>query len=413
MKNEKEKTKNKNDNTNKKLKLTEYEQKTNNKNLGKDCSVINFDVENDVSVIDKKNKNNSDFIKVVDNETNKNEPSKNKTENNNENLDIANNKNKTKIKKKKDKNNYSPEHKKYLRSIKLKTAFVISVQIAILVIIFGLWEILVSSNVIDGFIYSSPSRMIATLGTLMKSGELITHALITLKETLLAFFIATGLGFVIAVLLWSNNTLKRILEPYIVVLNSLPKIALGPLIIIWFGAGTKAIVVMGFLIVIIVTIINILNAFLNTDKNTILALESMGANKWQIFTKIVLPSSFPDIISTLKINVGLACFYPTQSLRDNYSVSTQQKVFDTLIPTKSLKLHTSKKKDNQHRHPFFYCLLFSNHPLCISSSSCLVITKPLASPITESMKQYGHCAVGSFASFIQFFISSGTNISLQ
>ncbi len=306
MKNEKEKTKNKNDNTNKKLKLTEYEQKTNNKNLGKDCSVINFDVENDVSVIDKKNKNNSDFIKVVDNETNKNEPSKNKTENNNENLDIANNKNKTKIKKKKDKNNYSPEHKKYLRSIKLKTAFVISVQIAILVIIFGLWEILVSSNVIDGFIYSSPSRMIATLGTLMKSGELITHALITLKETLLAFFIATGLGFVIAVLLWSNNTLKRILEPYIVVLNSLPKIALGPLIIIWFGAGTKAIVVMGFLIVIIVTIINILNAFLNTDKNTILALESMGANKWQIFTKIVLPSSFPDIISTLKINVGLA-----------------------------------------------------------------------------------------------------------
>lgn len=209
-------------------------------------------------------------------------------------------------KRKKEKLEYSDEHKKYLRKIKLKTAFVVSIQIAILVIIFGLWEILVRCNVIDGFIYSSPSRMISTLGTLMKSGELITHSLITLKETLLAFFIATGLGFAIAVLLWSNNTLKRILEPYIVVLNSLPKIALGPLIIIWFGAGTKAIVVMGILIVIIVTIINILNAFLNTDKNTILALESMGANKWQIFTKVVLPSSFPDIISTLKINVGLA-----------------------------------------------------------------------------------------------------------
>ncbi len=207
---------------------------------------------------------------------------------------------------KKNKPKYSLEHKKFLNKIRLKTFFVIFIQITILIAFFGLWEILVNNGVLDGFIYSSPSRMINTLAELSRSGELLTHSLITLKETLLAFVIATGIGFLVAVLLWSNNTIKRILEPYIVVLNSLPKIALGPIIIIWFGAGTKAIVVMGILIVIIVTIINILNAFLNTDKNTILALESMGANKAQIFFKVVLPSSFPDIISTLKINVGLS-----------------------------------------------------------------------------------------------------------
>ena len=204
------------------------------------------------------------------------------------------------------KNNYSKEHLKYLRKKKLTTASVIILQIAILVIFFGCWELLTQIGVLDSFLFSSPSKILKTFKMLWENGEILKHSLITLKETLYAFFIATGIGFAVAILLWSNNFIRRVLEPYIVVLNSLPKIALGPIIIIWMGAGNQAIITMGVLIVVIVTVINILTAFVNTDKNIISLCEAMGANKFQIFFKVVLPSAFPDIISTLKINVGLS-----------------------------------------------------------------------------------------------------------
>ena len=140
----------------------------------------------------------------------------------------------------------------------------------------------------------------------MKDGSLTTHTLITLKETVLSFIIATAAGTLIAVLLWWFETLRNILEPYIVVLNSLPKIALGPIIIIWVGAGEKAIVAMGVLISIIITIMSMEGAFLETDKEKILLLKSMGAKKYQILFKLILPASLPNFISVLKINVGMA-----------------------------------------------------------------------------------------------------------
>jgi len=132
------------------------------------------------------------------------------------------------------------------------------------------------------------------------------HAKITLNETLLGFAIATGIGFVIAFVLWYSDFLRRVTEPYLVVLNSLPKIALGPIIIIWFGAGEKAIIFMCILIVIIVTIMNILNSFTSCDPQLIALAKSMGANKFQIFFKLILPNSLRDIVATLKINVGLS-----------------------------------------------------------------------------------------------------------
>lgn len=201
---------------------------------------------------------------------------------------------------------YSKEHIKYLTKRKIKSASVIITQISILIAFILLWELLTKYGVLDKFLFSSPSLVFKTLKEMLKSGELIKHSVITLKETLSAFFIASGIGFIIAVILWHSNFIRRVLEPYIVVLNSLPKIALGPIIIVWMGAGNKAIITMGILIVIIVTIMNILGAFLNTDKNLISLAQSLGANKLQIFLKIVLPSALPDIISTLKINVGLS-----------------------------------------------------------------------------------------------------------
>ena len=201
---------------------------------------------------------------------------------------------------------YSKSHSKYLAKIRIKTISVIISQVAILVSLILAWELLTKFGILDRYLFSSPSLVWKTLKQMYHSGDLITHSVITLKETLSAFFIASGIGFVVAVILWSSEFLRRVLEPYIVVLNSLPKIALGPIIIVWMGAGNGAIVTMGILIVVIVTIINILNAFLNADKNIISLSKSLGANKLQIFFKIVLPNAIPDLISTLKINVGLS-----------------------------------------------------------------------------------------------------------
>ena len=201
---------------------------------------------------------------------------------------------------------YSAEHKKYLKKIHLTNASIVLLQITILLVFLLTWELFADNGIIDSYLFSSPSRIWDTLKTLYKSGELVKHSIITLKETLSAFCIATGIGFLVAIILWHNQFVRRVLEPYIVVLNSLPKIALGPIIIVWMGAGNKAIVTMGILIVVIVTILNILTAFLNTDKNLVSLCQALGANKVQIFFKVILPSAFPDIISTLKINVGLS-----------------------------------------------------------------------------------------------------------
>ena len=132
------------------------------------------------------------------------------------------------------------------------------------------------------------------------------HVGTTLWETLAGFAIAVVLGYSIALLLWWSDALRRISEPYFVVLNALPKIALGPLIIIWCGTGSEAIVFMTVLIGLIVAILNMLNGFMATEKSKLLLMQSMGASKLQVLTKLVIPSSLPNFISMLKINVGMA-----------------------------------------------------------------------------------------------------------
>ncbi len=204
------------------------------------------------------------------------------------------------------KNNYSKSHKRFLALTRLKTITILAIQILILVALFVGWEVGSRTGAIDVFFFSSPSRIWKTIKLLHSQGELFMHAWVTLRETLYAFGIATSLGIVIAIVLWWSDYLRKILEPYIVTLNSLPKIALGPIIIIWMGVGSEAIITMAVLIVVIVTTLNVMNAFLNTDKNLIAVLKSFGANKFQIFMKVVLPASVPDIISTLKVNVGLS-----------------------------------------------------------------------------------------------------------
>lgn len=195
------------------------------------------------------------------------------------------------------------EREKYLknkRAYKIKT---IVLQLTLLVFLLAAWEVLTALKIVDSFFVSSPSRIIRAI---RETDDLWLHVRTTLLECIYGFTISTVVGLIIAIALWCSDFLRRVLDPYIVVINSLPKIALGPLIIIWVGIGTNAIVVMTFLICIVVTVISFLNGFLSFDNGKILLLRSMGANKFQILTKLILPGSIPNVISVLKINVGLA-----------------------------------------------------------------------------------------------------------
>ena len=203
-------------------------------------------------------------------------------------------------------NNLSEQRKRYLKNIRTNKILINVTRVLILLIFLGAWELFARLEIIDSFLMSMPSKIVSTIVSLYKTGELGIHLYTTLYETVLGFLIATALGTLVALVLWWSDFLRQVLEPYIVVLNSLPKIALGPLIIIWFGTGEKAIVTMTVMIGLIVAILNMLGGFMATDENKLLLLRSMGANKLQILLKLVVPSSLPAFISMLKINVGMA-----------------------------------------------------------------------------------------------------------
>lgn len=200
----------------------------------------------------------------------------------------------------------SKAHEKYLKRLKKDKIIVIFWQIALFVCFLGIWQLLADTGVIDPFFFSSPSRIAVTIVDLFANGNLLLHIWTSLYETILGFIIAILLGLIIAVMLWWSEKLRKILEPYLIILNSLPKIALGPMIIFWVGSGTSATVVMSVLICIVITIISMLNAFISCDKDKILLMKSMRANKFQILFKLVLPNALPEFVSVLKINVGMA-----------------------------------------------------------------------------------------------------------
>ncbi|WP_249311543.1 MULTISPECIES: ABC transporter permease [Congzhengia] len=197
------------------------------------------------------------------------------------------------------------EREVYLKKLQRKKRFILTAQVGLLVVLVALWEIMAQLGVIDSFITSQPSRVVKTIINL-SSNDLLMHLGVTCTETIIGFVSGVLLGLVIASVLWWFKTFSQIFEPYLVILNSLPKIALGPIIIIWVGAGMKAIIVMALAISLVVTVMELLNGFNNTDKDKIKMARTFGATKAQIFTKIVLPSNVTTLVNSLKINLGLS-----------------------------------------------------------------------------------------------------------
>lgn len=204
-----------------------------------------------------------------------------------------------------DKKAISQDRKKYLRKEKANKIAIFMVQIMIIVGFIAVWEILANIGVIDSFIASQPSRIAKTFLNLSQN-DLLHHVWVTCFETIVGFAAGAVLGVLIAIVLWSSKFLSKVADPFLVVLNSLPKIALGPVIIIWVGAGTGAIIVMALAISLIVTVLEILNGFLNTDKELLKMAKTFNASKLQVLTKIVIPANISTFISSLKVNIGLS-----------------------------------------------------------------------------------------------------------
>lgn len=198
------------------------------------------------------------------------------------------------------------EAKRFIKSEKIKKIKILFAQISIFIGFLLLWEFLSSKELINSFLVSSPSAIFKLLKQYIANGELYMHVSISLYETILGLIIGTVFGIAIAILLWWFKTLAKILDPFLVVLNALPKTALAPIFIIWAGTGVKGIVVVAISISLILTILSAYNYFKNIDEEKIKMLKSFGANKWQILTKLVLPSNIVNLVDITKINIGMS-----------------------------------------------------------------------------------------------------------
>lgn len=200
----------------------------------------------------------------------------------------------------------SPHRRAYLHTLRRKERLITRMRILLLLAFVLIWELAARTGLVDPFIASSPSRVLATILRLWQSGELLTHVGVTLFETVAGFLLGTLLGTICAVALWWSDTLCRILDPYLVVLNALPKIALGPILIVWIGAGVGSIIVMAVLVSLVVTIVSVLSGFLAETQDKQFLMRTLGASKLQIFRLVVLPASVPTIVAALKISVSMS-----------------------------------------------------------------------------------------------------------
>lgn len=201
---------------------------------------------------------------------------------------------------------YSLEHKKYLKKIKLNNFLIKLTQFLILIIFLIVWQLLSDYKIINPFIFSSPIKVVETIINLHTTGDLYNHIFITVWETLISFVLGTLLGILIASIMWWNKFFAKVIDPYLTVLNSLPKVALGPILIIWVGAGMQSIVVMALLISTIITIINVYQGFINIDSIKIKLMQTFKATKRQIYFKLILPGTISNIISCFKVNISMS-----------------------------------------------------------------------------------------------------------
>lgn len=200
----------------------------------------------------------------------------------------------------------SPEQRAYIARYLSKERSTRFWQWMFLIIFLASWEIAAYTGVLNSFIFSSPSRVAASIADMALDGSLFYHLGITLAETFLSFFLVMFLGILAAVLLWWKDGFSKILEPYLIVLNSLPKTALAPIFIVWLGNNMKTIIVAAVSVAVFGTIITLYTAFTSVEEDKIKLIRTLGGSRRDILLLVVLPSNIPSIISMMKVNIGLS-----------------------------------------------------------------------------------------------------------
>lgn len=202
--------------------------------------------------------------------------------------------------------NASIKQKEFIK-VKLRhKRFITLLRVVILVFFVAIWEISARFGLIDDFIFSSPYRILTCFIGMVRDGSIFYHIGVTVMETFVSFFLVMFLGIFIAILLWSSKNASEILEPYLVVLNSLPKSALAPVLIVWLGNNIKTIIVAAIAVAVFGTIINIFTSFNEVDPDKVKLIYTLGGRKKDVLQKVIIPDSIPIIISTMKVNIGLS-----------------------------------------------------------------------------------------------------------
>lgn len=183
---------------------------------------------------------------------------------------------------------------------------IIFMRFSILLLFLGVWELCTYYKIIDGFFFSSPSRIVLTFIAMCKDFSIFWHTGITLLETLISFMLVLIISILSAMFLWASKSVSEALEPFLVILNSLPKSALAPLLIVWLGTGMKTIIVAGISVAVFGSIISLYTAFLQVDEEKAKLIYTLGGNKHHVLYKVILPGTVPVILSTMKVNIGLA-----------------------------------------------------------------------------------------------------------
>lgn len=195
---------------------------------------------------------------------------------------------------------------KFLSDHRVRLQKIRCIQILILVLFLALWEVTTRLSILNAFIFSSPSRILISMAELLRDGSLLMHIGVTLAETFVSFFFIVAIGIGMAVLLWWNDMLAKILEPYLVILNSLPKSALAPVFIVWLGNNMKTIIVAAVSVAVFGAVLTIYTAFMSVEEDKKKLIMTLGGTKRDILCKVVIPSNIPAIISVMKVNIGLA-----------------------------------------------------------------------------------------------------------
>ena len=202
-------------------------------------------------------------------------------------------------------NKLSIAQQNYLSAEKRHRFLVRSARTILLFLLLLGWELSARAGLLNDFIFSSPSRIAGCFLSMAGDGSIFRHIGITMGETLISFLLVTILSVLCAMVLWSNRFLFESLEPYLVMLNSLPKSALAPVLIVWLGNNVRTIIVVGILIAVFGSMITLVTSFYEVDSDKIKLIYSLGGHKKDVLLKVLLPSSIPIIVSTMKVNIGL------------------------------------------------------------------------------------------------------------